>query len=461
MRTLSLQIRTSCSECGNPLPLNAMVARVACPACSAVNELGDGFWQNVLGDSDLSTCTMITEGRTLQLDVGGSGPACAKCGEEIDDGAALAAADAGFIACGKCGTRALVRVPPESFVVSGMRLLVGEDEGQVPAAGPAAETPRGMEPVAFSCPQCGGVLQVDGAARIVKCGYCAASVYLPDDLWHAFHPVPRARRWYILRGGGGRRRDRKEAQSDATPPERLDELSRHLDAEVREAVARNRNTPAGALRRLAESDPSLAGDVAENASLPAELLPVLVRAGGWSVLETLARKRDARVLEAVMGEAERRVAARQGDEPGHKLDFDDAASVFEAVARHPDVTPEMLATLVRLGEGRSAEARRGYEEAVARHAATPPAVLERLSRTLSHADVRQVAARHPATPAATLESLAADPDADVRAAVAKRTELSPETLLRLGKDGDEGVRTAARANPAYPRWAWLRKLFGR
>jgi DNA-directed RNA polymerase subunit RPC12/RpoP len=461
MRTLSFQVRTSCSECGNPLPLNAMVQRVSCAACSAVNDLGADFWQEILGDDDVGTCTILMAGRQVALDVGGAGPACANCGEAIDGDAALAAADAGSIACGKCGTRALLRVPPEAFVVSGMRLLVGEDERQVPAAGTVAVTPEGMEPVAFICPQCGGVLQVDGAARVVKCGYCSASVYLPDDLWHVFHPVPRARRWYILRGGGGRKRDRKEARDPATSPERLTALSRHLDSGVREAVARNPNTPADALRGMIEADSSLTSEVAENPSLPPELVPVVARAGGWSTLGRLARTRRApQVLETVLREAERRIAAGEGDAADESLDFSDAADALASLARNPDATGEMLASIVRLGEGHSADDRQAYETAAARHAAAPPAVLERLARSLSHEEVRLAVARNPATPAATLESLAADADDDVREAVAKRTEVGPETLLRLGKDEEDAVRAAARANPRYPRWAWLKKLFG-
>lgn len=55
-----------------------------------------------------------------------------------------------------------------------------------------------VRPVAFTCPLCAGVLRVDGSARVVTCEYCTGSIYLPDDLWHAFHPVHRVRTWYLL-----------------------------------------------------------------------------------------------------------------------------------------------------------------------------------------------------------------------------------------------------------------------
>lgn len=60
MKAIAVQLRTSCSTCGSPLPLDALVPRLACPACSQDNRLSDAFWTAVLGDADLSSGTIIT-----------------------------------------------------------------------------------------------------------------------------------------------------------------------------------------------------------------------------------------------------------------------------------------------------------------------------------------------------------------------------------------------------------------
>ncbi|HEX5871600.1 MAG TPA: hypothetical protein VFY65_14335, partial [Longimicrobium sp.] len=290
MRTFAVQIRTSCSACGSPLPLNAMVPRISCAACGARNELDDEFWTGILGEDDLSTSTVITASREVALEVSRpSAPACAACGAGIPPESALAAADAGAVACPGCGARTLLRVPGTSWVLSGFRLLVGEDELQLPASGATVDAPRAAAlPIAFNCPTCGGVLQVDGSKRVVQCGYCSGSAYLPDDLWHVFHPIPVTRRWYLLVDPSVRNRARHEAEAADTAPERLDELAQHMDYEVREAVARHSRTPAAALRRLVAADDSLATDALENPGLPREMWSELARTGGSWVLRKIA-----------------------------------------------------------------------------------------------------------------------------------------------------------------------------
>jgi DNA-directed RNA polymerase subunit RPC12/RpoP len=460
MRTISVQIRTSCSKCGSGLPLNALVPRLACPACSAQNELGDAFWVSILGDSDLSSGTVFTAGRELTLEVGRDGPACASCGAGIDPQAALASAKAGSIACPGCQARILVRVPPESFALSGFELLVGEDELQIPAAGATIQPPRGAgQPVAFNCPTCGGVLQVDGSARVVKCGYCQGAAYLPDDLWHVFHPVPVTRPWYLLKDPGARKRARSDAENPATTPERLDELSRHMDYGVREAVARHPRTPPESLRRMVMMDESLATEALENPSLASEMWPALAAIGSSWILEKIAGSPHA--PPDVLRDVVRQVADRLSDDYDGPEEFDvsDVDDVLEALAENPASPTEVLAEVARLNRERVPSERGDYDEQLARHPNTPAEVLVQLARSEDDS-ARQAVAAHRRTPAAVLESLAADPEWNVREEVAKRTELGPETLKRLARDEDGSVQNAARANASYPRFNLLKKLFG-
>jgi DNA-directed RNA polymerase subunit RPC12/RpoP len=459
MRAIAVQLRTECSACGSPLPLNAMVPRLACPACSAANELGGGFWKDVLGDRDLSTATIILHGREVKLEVGfRDHPACAACHADIPVDAAQAAADAGSVACPGCGARALVRVPPREWVISGFPLLVGEDPLQLPAAGATLKPANAARPVAFNCPTCGGVLQVDGTARVVQCGYCTGSAYLPDDLWHVFHPVAVTRPWYLLQEPQVRKAHRRVAQHEATLPERLEELSRHLDEEVRQAVARNPRTPAATLRRLAADDDSLAADALENPALPREAWPELAAAGRPWILRKIAGAAGA-PPDALRIVAEQ-VAARLSDDwtgDDDAFDQSDVGDVLEALAENPASSPEILAQVARLNERR--DERGDYDEALARNPGTPGTLLAELAGS-GDDDVREAVATHPHAMARVLERLANDAEWSVREAVAKRTDLSPETLKRLGKDGEYSVREAARANPAYPRFSLFKTLFG-
>ncbi|HEX2079171.1 MAG TPA: hypothetical protein VHG08_15710 [Longimicrobium sp.] len=462
MRTIAVQLRTSCSTCGSPLPLNAMVPRLACAACGGQNTLGDAFWTAVLGDADLSSSTIITQGREVALEVERpEHPACAKCGAEIPVDAALAGAEAGGVDCVGCGTRTLLRAPPRPWVLSGFRLLVGEDALQLPAAGATVEAPRAASaPIAFNCPTCGGVLQVDGSARVVRCAYCSGSAYLPDDLWHVFHPVPVTRPWYLLQEPGARKRARKEAEDPATSPERLDELAQHMDPEVREAVARHPRTPEATLRRLVEADDSLATEVLDNPSLPASMWPVLAGMDTRWVLEKIAGMPNA-PADALRTVADQ-VAARLSDDwEGDEDSFDasDVNDVLEALAGNPATPSGVLVDVARLNGERVPSDRADLDEALAKHAGTPPELLAPLARS-DDESVREAVAAHPQTPPNVLEMLSADPEWSVREAVAKRTGLSAETLKRLGKDDDSSVREAARANPGYPRFSLFRTLFG-
>jgi hypothetical protein len=121
MRTIAVQLRTSCRKCGSPLPLNAMVPRLSCAACGGQNELDDAFWTSVLGEDDLSTSTIITDSREIALELSRpKEPACAACGAGIPAAGALAAAEAGFIACPACAVRTLLPgispLDPTTFV---------------------------------------------------------------------------------------------------------------------------------------------------------------------------------------------------------------------------------------------------------------------------------------------------------------------------------------------------------
>jgi DNA-directed RNA polymerase subunit RPC12/RpoP len=203
MSSYAIQIRTSCEACGSPLPLNALVPTLACPACSHRNTFSDEFWRALLqNDGDLAgSSTVFIGNRQVAFSAERAPPVCAGCGAELNERELRTAAGNGAWVCA-CGHRTPVRVAPPSAAAPGLLLLVGEDDGQLPSPGATQPVPNGPRPVYFGCPQCGGTLRVDGSARLVTCEYCNAASYLPDDLWHVFHPVHTARPWYAIFGGG-------------------------------------------------------------------------------------------------------------------------------------------------------------------------------------------------------------------------------------------------------------------
>lgn len=86
---------------------------------------------------------------------------------------------------------------------------------------------------------------------------------------------------------------------------------------------------------------------------------------------------------------------------------------------------------------------------LARHAATPPEVLEVLCRD-SDFLVRVAVARHPSTPDSCLPPLASDPDYRLRKLVAVRQSVPTDLLEHLANDSDEEVRWTVAKNPECP-----------
>ncbi|APR77365.1 Hypothetical protein A7982_02712 [Minicystis rosea] len=199
---VSVELRTTCPKCGNPVPVNGLVPEVLCPSCEHVLLLSAELWHEALSGLAAVATGSSTGGQTL-LGVGttltqeSSAPRCAECGAELAVEGILAPEEPAWIDC-TCGARVAVRKLPRDLVphaASFITLLIGEDPSQLSMPAPGSVT-AASEPVFFPCPHCGGTLPIDGSARIVKCSYCCTNAYLPDDLWRRIHPVKTVARWY-------------------------------------------------------------------------------------------------------------------------------------------------------------------------------------------------------------------------------------------------------------------------
>jgi hypothetical protein len=109
----------------------------------------------------------------------------------------------------------------------------------------------------------------------------------------------------------------------------------------------------------------------------------------------------------------------------------------EDLARHPDVTPEML---TKLASNSAPEVR----AIVAANVVTPPDLCRTLAQD-SQYSVRAAAARNPSTPPDVLATLATDSDTGIRWMVLNNPALPPNVLAILADDPYDNVRyTVAR-----------------
>lgn len=203
-RTVTIELRAPCPKCGNPVPVNALIPSVLCPECQHEVHLYRAFWKEVLdwaahkaaGSSGAYT-TSLDSGATLTVDL--ALLRCSSCETDLSLTEELFTKGPAWIPC-SCGALTAIRPVRRDFEPRISVLfthIIGEDTTQV-AGGVPGPAPEAIEPVLFPCPRCGASLEVDGSSRTVKCGYCAANAYLPDDLWRRLHPVKTIERWHLL-----------------------------------------------------------------------------------------------------------------------------------------------------------------------------------------------------------------------------------------------------------------------
>jgi len=208
--------------------LNGPLLKVHCNSCQAEIDLSEDLWGSIVSSvlEDFSefaegegrNSTIFTGGFQLELLYGRLKACCPKCKTDFPE--PLVAPET---KCPKCDYRATVADAPDWFLKEAKKQLRemaesasddDDDEKKEPVAAPEissiivvdAELP-GMEteadvvlsePIVFSCPKCGGALDIDGKERVVPCKYCASKVYLPDDLWLRIHPAKTVKRWFAV-----------------------------------------------------------------------------------------------------------------------------------------------------------------------------------------------------------------------------------------------------------------------
>lgn len=213
MKGICLEIKTTCTSCGNPLPLNALVDKFLCPACQHTAEFSYEFWKDSIldvkeilndlkkmGENEGRNSTVMTGQYTFQRLYVNQKPRCGKCKIQLDSNKYEEFSAAGCAVCTNCGSKISVRhlSGASADTLYNINYLIGEDTDLFSSDKKSAKTPNAVKPILFTCPSCAGNLEVDGSERVIKCKFCDSEIYLPDDLWHRIHPVKVVERWYIV-----------------------------------------------------------------------------------------------------------------------------------------------------------------------------------------------------------------------------------------------------------------------
>ncbi|MEO0180932.1 MAG: hypothetical protein ABIM74_07095 [candidate division WOR-3 bacterium] len=220
----AIECKTRCPRCGGVLFLNGPLLKVHCNNCQSEVDVSEALWGSIIssiledfsgfGEGDGRNSIMFTEGFQIELLYGRLRARCPKCKTNFPE--PLTPPET---RCPNCDYRARVLDAPDWFLREARKRLselaesIAEEKGKRPALeiGPImivdAECPGNesdavlSEPVVFSCPKCGGALDIDGRERIVPCKYCGSKLYIPDDLWFRIHPAKTVKRWFMVFAG--------------------------------------------------------------------------------------------------------------------------------------------------------------------------------------------------------------------------------------------------------------------
>lgn len=202
----SVEIRTQCRRCSQPVHVNALANRVHCGSCQNDIELSWEAWAAMLKDAiqDVPKYQAGTGGRVqivrgpaagMTVEYARFDPYCFACKTDFDPELLREHVGKEY-PCPGCKKGAFVRALPEDARSSlpSIAFLVAEDPSCFTVGD---HKPAPAKAIVFACPSCGGGLKLDGTQRMVDCTFCQSSVYLPDDLWLRLHPVSTIRRWFF------------------------------------------------------------------------------------------------------------------------------------------------------------------------------------------------------------------------------------------------------------------------
>ncbi len=206
-----------CRACGQPVPVNGLVDRTTCPHCQGsvtvptrlwqralravnVSALVDGDGQHILDRHEEIKDATADRKLVLQRRIAAA-PTCLGCGGALPmDGAGWREPEVALV-CGSCGVTTRFGPPGLDLGEGTVPLthVAAPEGGEGPDDAADVTAGDGLAPIAMSCPSCAAGLSISVAdQRTTTCGYCQASVYIPDDLWRQLHPVKKAAAWNAI-----------------------------------------------------------------------------------------------------------------------------------------------------------------------------------------------------------------------------------------------------------------------
>jgi DNA-directed RNA polymerase subunit RPC12/RpoP len=241
VRIGSIEANTPCSRCGQPIPLEGPDRKATCPHCQTVDDIPQKTWADILfrvdealarmqgGQRRSETVGAMGGGRTVRFTIQQGRPRCHACQAELaEDGRSVGRE--GPVPCQGCGA--------ESFGAPIKGRITGQStakwiwrKSRPGAAGGARvdvnqEAPR---PVVFQCPKCAGGLEATAKSeRVMRCRYCEAEVFIPDELWRRLHPVRKAEPFWVRFEGPTHQVRLRESQARSEQARRDRERAEHL-----------------------------------------------------------------------------------------------------------------------------------------------------------------------------------------------------------------------------------------
>ncbi len=216
-----------------------------------------------------------------------------------------------------------------------------------------------------------------------------------------------------------------------TPPETLTFLAGDKDSFVRRLVAYNENIPPKTLTALArDPDTEVRQGVARNPNTPPEALFTLARDENYDVRINVAgnRKTPPKTLAALSA-----------------LSKSKETTIPYTIAKNPNTPTKTLAALAKSKD-------KNVVYAVAQNPNTPTKILADFAALTGEPNlaIRRYTARNPNLPTEIFTTLAGDRDKYIRGNVAENKKTPPRLLAFLAGDPDRDVRAAVAGNPNTP-----------
>ncbi len=197
-RFACIKLGNTCGNCKARIPVNGPLLHPVCPTCGAERNFPPQAIGSMLAwvaeTKPRSAGWLFHSGFHFTHKMTRTAPFCRQC--ETDLPLVPLGTDA-TIECPKCSASyATFPVPAaiQPFAGAARQLYCGERDGDERPA-------RENAPVVHPCPSCGAELTIgQETGRVHRCEFCGNDIFLPDEVWHRFHPVTEILPWFVDAG---------------------------------------------------------------------------------------------------------------------------------------------------------------------------------------------------------------------------------------------------------------------